>query len=116
MAAYVGLLTALGWSLLHSIWQMAVLWTAYYILTTDNKRFSAAGKHNLSLLFIVFCVEWFVYTFIHLLGEPAVPVISGFIPVVFHRRPIYSLAGRALPAHFAGSIHSAWISTYRNSY
>ncbi len=88
--AYMGLLTALGWSLLDSVWQMAVLWTFYYLLTAGNKRFSAAGKHNLALLFVVFSVEWFIYTFVHLLREPAVPVISGFIPVS-------STAGRCIP-------------------
>jgi Zn-dependent protease with chaperone function len=90
MAAYAGLLTALGWSLLDSIWQMAVLWTAYFLLTAGNKRISAAGKYNLVLLFVVFSAEWFVYTLIHLLRQPSAPVIPGFIPVS-------STAGRCIP-------------------
>ncbi len=90
MTPYTGLLNALGWSLLDSIWQMAVLWTVYYLLTAGNKRFSAAGKYNLGLLFVVFSAEWFVYTFIHFLREPAVPFISGFSSVSF-------AAGQCIP-------------------
>jgi Zn-dependent protease with chaperone function len=81
MPAYTSLLTALGWSLMDSIWQMAVLWTVYYILTAGNKRFSAAFKHNLILLFVFFGSEWFVYTFIQLSKEPANSFGLGFIPI-----------------------------------
>ena len=81
MPAYLSVLTALGWSLLASFWQMALLWMACYLLTTGNKRFSAAGKHNLILLFIVFSGEWFIYTFFHLLKEPQAPGASDYIPV-----------------------------------
>ena len=80
MPAYVSFLTALGWSLLDSIWQMAVLWTAYYFLTAGNKRISAAGKHNLAFMFVAMGSGWFIYSFIHLLNEPALPLIPGFIP------------------------------------
>jgi hypothetical protein len=81
MSAYASILTALGWSLLASFWQMALLWVACYFLTAGNKHFSAAGKHNLILLFIVFSGEWFMYTFFHLLKEPDGPAIAGYIPV-----------------------------------
>lgn len=81
MTVYANLLTSLGWSLLDSVWQMAVLWFAYYLLTAGNNRFSAAGKHNLILLFVVFGVEWFVYSFIQLLKSPTAPLVTGFISI-----------------------------------
>jgi Zn-dependent protease with chaperone function len=81
MSAYISVLTALGWSLLASFWQMALLWAGCYLLTAGNKRFSAAGKHNLILLFIVFSGEWFMYTFFHVLKEPAKPAITELFPV-----------------------------------
>jgi hypothetical protein len=81
MAAYISLMTALGWSLLASFWQMALLWAGYYLLTAGNKRFSATGKHNLVLVFIVFSGEWFIYTFFHLLKEPGEPSVHGLLPV-----------------------------------
>jgi beta-lactamase regulating signal transducer with metallopeptidase domain len=81
MPALQSILTALGWSLLNSLWQMAVLWIAFYILTAENKRVSATGKHNLALVFVFIGAEWFVYDLIHLLNRPADPPFSGFIPV-----------------------------------
>jgi Zn-dependent protease with chaperone function len=81
MSACQSVLTILGWSLLDSIWQMAVMWMAYNMLTAGNKRISPAGKHNLILLFVFIGTEWFFYTFIHLLNEPTTPFLPGFIPV-----------------------------------
>jgi beta-lactamase regulating signal transducer with metallopeptidase domain len=60
---------------------MALLWAACYLLTAGNKHFSAAGKHNLILLFIVFSGEWFMYTFFHLLKEPDAPAVTELIPI-----------------------------------
>ncbi len=80
MPAFVSILTALGWSLLDSFWQLAAVWTAYYFLTADNKRMSAAGKHNLAFMFVAIGSGWFVYSFIHLLNEPVTPIVPGFIP------------------------------------
>jgi beta-lactamase regulating signal transducer with metallopeptidase domain len=82
MPAYINFLNALGWSLLDSIWQMAVLWTVFYILTVGNIRISAAGKHNLILLFVFFGTEWFVYNFIQMPDQPAIFRGPGFIPVI----------------------------------
>jgi Zn-dependent protease with chaperone function len=81
MSAYVSFLTVLGWSLLDSIWQMAVVWMAYYLLTAGNIRISSAGKHNLILVFVFIGAEWFVYTLVHLINEPADRFSPGFIPV-----------------------------------
>src|SRR5579862_7256709 len=80
MLAYQNFMTVLGLSLVDSIWQMAVLWAIYYILTT-NIRISSAGKHNLILVFAFIGAEWFVYTLIRLNNEPVKLFSSGFIPV-----------------------------------
>jgi beta-lactamase regulating signal transducer with metallopeptidase domain len=81
MPSYVGFLSAITWSLLDSIWQMAIVWTAYYILTNGNKQISAAGKHNLAFMFVTMGSGWFVYSFVHLLNQPVLPIVAGFIPV-----------------------------------
>ncbi len=67
-------LTALGWSLLNGIWQMAILWLAYLALTRNHKRFSAAGRHNLALLFSGLGFVWFLFSLIMGLAHP-----EGFI-------------------------------------
>ncbi len=81
MSAYLSFLTVLGWSLLDSIWQMAILWVTYYMLTAGNIRISSAGKHNLILLFVFIGAEWFVYSLVHLFNEPAARFSPGFISV-----------------------------------
>ena len=81
MSAYQSVLTVLGWCLLDSIWQMAVLWMGYKMVTSGDKRISPAGKHNLILLFVFIGTEWFVYSFIHLMNEPSARFLPRFIAV-----------------------------------
>ncbi len=57
------LLKALGWSLLNSLWQMALLWLVYLLITGMGKRFSATAKHSLALLLSTAGLGWFLYTF-----------------------------------------------------
>ena len=82
MSAYQSALTVLGWCLLDSIWQMAVMWMGYKMVTAGNKRISPAAKHNLILLFVFIGTEWFIYSFIHLLNEPTARFLPGFLPVL----------------------------------
>jgi hypothetical protein len=77
MSAYQSALTVLGWCLLDSIWQMAVMWMGYKMITTGNKRISPAGKHNLILLFVFIGTEWFAYSFVHLMNEPSEHFLPG---------------------------------------
>ena len=58
-------LKALGWSLLHSLWQMGVLWLLYIILTSNGKRFQSRQRYNLSFLFIVAGSIAFLFTLIY---------------------------------------------------
>src|ERR1700733_3595850 len=81
MSAYQSALTVLGWCLLDSIWQMAVMWTGYKMVTAGNKNISPAAKHNLILLFVFIGTEWFFYSFIHLLNEPSAHFLPGFLTV-----------------------------------
>jgi beta-lactamase regulating signal transducer with metallopeptidase domain len=81
MSACLSFLTVLGWSLLDSVWQMAILWMTYYMLTAGNNRISSAGKHNLILVFVFIGLEWFVYTLIRLTNQPTSPYVSGLITV-----------------------------------
>jgi len=81
MTALPGLFTALGWSLLDSVWQMAVLWTGFCLLTSGNKRFSAAARHNLGIFFVTAGTAWFFISFGMSFTNPAAASINGFIPV-----------------------------------
>lgn len=58
------LLQALGWAVLNSLWQMALLWVIYQLATAVIKKAKASSKSLLAttLLFAGSC--WFIYTFI----------------------------------------------------
>ena len=59
------LLKALGWSLLNSFWQMALLWLLYLILTGMGNRFSSGTRHGLSLLLLGAGSVWFLTSFLN---------------------------------------------------
>jgi beta-lactamase regulating signal transducer with metallopeptidase domain len=52
LLAQSAFLKALGWALLHSLWQMGALWLIYTILTADGKRFSSRQRYNMALLLV----------------------------------------------------------------
>jgi len=58
------LLQSLGWAVLNSLWQMALLWVIYMIVIAISKNLKNSSKSILAsgLLFAGFL--WFVYTFI----------------------------------------------------
>lgn len=54
-----------GWALLHSLWQMALLWILYQLVTGVFKT-KAAFKASLASGFLIGGFGWFVYTVISL--------------------------------------------------
>ncbi|MEO5911041.1 MAG: M56 family metallopeptidase [Pelobium sp.] len=58
------LVKAIGWSIIHSLWQGAIIYTVLFILLAIGYKNSARAKHNLSfaalvLMFIGFCITFF---------------------------------------------------------
>ncbi len=57
------LVNAIGWTILHSLWQGAIIFALLLIIFAINKKWSAKAKHNLSLaalllIFVAFCVTF----------------------------------------------------------
>ena len=52
-------LKALGWSLLNSFWQFAVLWILFLFILYIRKSMTAAMKHALALGLLVTGFVWF---------------------------------------------------------
>jgi beta-lactamase regulating signal transducer with metallopeptidase domain len=73
MSGFAGFLNVLGWSLLNGIWQMALMWLAYYMLTAGNKRISPAGKHNLAIMFVAMGTGWFFNGLLNTSPHPVLP-------------------------------------------
>ncbi|MGN6495253.1 MAG: M56 family metallopeptidase [Agriterribacter sp.] len=55
-------LLALGWTIASSLWQTALLWMVYQVLTNTSNRLSPAAKHNLAFTSILFAFGWFGIT------------------------------------------------------
>lgn len=58
------LLQALGWAVLNSLWQMALLWVIYQFATAVIKNAKASSKSVLASVLLFAGFSWFVYTFI----------------------------------------------------
>jgi bla regulator protein blaR1 len=56
-------LQSLGWAVLNSLWQLALLWVIYQILTAVFKKINAASKSLLATYFLIAGFAWFIYTF-----------------------------------------------------
>jgi beta-lactamase regulating signal transducer with metallopeptidase domain len=85
------LLGALGWSLINSLWQMALLWALYALITARGNRFSAAARHGLALLLTSLGSLWFLITLISLYHTGGWQV--GLVKQNLMESPWSSLAG-----------------------
>jgi bla regulator protein blaR1 len=64
MASQTNFLQSLGWAVLNSLWQLALLWVVYQLLTGIFKQAKPAAKSLLASSLLMAGFGWFVYTFI----------------------------------------------------
>jgi beta-lactamase regulating signal transducer with metallopeptidase domain len=57
-------LKALGWALLSSLWQMALLWLVYMALTMNGKKLLSRQRHAIALLSLTGGSLWFLITLV----------------------------------------------------
>ncbi len=57
-------LHALGWAILNSFWQMAVLWISYQFITSTLNNLASSTKANICSITMISGFAWFVYTFV----------------------------------------------------
>ena len=60
----VNFLQSLGWSLINSLWQMALLWVVYQFITVSFHKIRPAHKTSLATILTFSGFAWFVYTLI----------------------------------------------------
>src|SRR5437762_854843 len=66
-------LQSLGWAMLNSLWQMALLWVVYQFITGifsiggRGKTIKSSAKGSLASLLLITGFAWFIYTFISIL-------------------------------------------------
>lgn len=64
-------LQALGWAVLNSMWQMALLWVLYQLITGVLKNTKASGKSLLATTLLFTGFGWFLLTFAVTLNDTA---------------------------------------------
>jgi beta-lactamase regulating signal transducer with metallopeptidase domain len=56
-------LQSLGWALLNSLWQMALLWLIYQLITGINKSAKSSFRSSLASFLLITGFAFFIYTF-----------------------------------------------------
>ncbi|HEY5967803.1 MAG TPA: M56 family metallopeptidase [Chitinophagaceae bacterium] len=72
----VNFLQSLGWALINSLWQMALLWVVYQFITASFHKIKPAHKTSLATILTFSGFAWFVYTFITSLVSEANSITS----------------------------------------
>ena len=62
-------LQALGWAVLNSLWQMALLWVVYQLVTAILKTTKSSLKSALATYLLFAGFAWFVFTFFVILAD-----------------------------------------------
>ena len=62
-------LQALGWAVLNSLWQMALLWVVYQLITAIFRTAKSSQKSSLATILLFAGFAWFVFTFFAILAD-----------------------------------------------
>src|SRR5687767_8834551 len=83
MAGQTSFLQSLGWAVLNSFWQMALLWVIYQAINTILRSFKSFHRSSLAFTFLLTGFAWFIYTFFSVYSEqtPAGAAIASEIIV-----------------------------------
>lgn len=81
MTGQTNFLQALGWAVLNSLWQMALLWIIYQVLTSLFKAAKPSAKTALAGSLLMIGFAWFVYTFflVFTTNDPVTIVTGGML-------------------------------------
>lgn len=65
MGNQANVLQSLGWAVLNSLWQLALLWVVYQLIMAFAKKARPAAKSLLATFLLFTGFAWFIYTFLH---------------------------------------------------
>ncbi len=69
MTGGANFLQALGWAVLNSLWQLALLWIVYQLITGIFKKTGSSSKSTLATILLFGGFIWFAYTFFSVFGK-----------------------------------------------
>ena len=93
----VNFLQSLGWSLISSLWQMALLWVVYQFIVVFFNKIKATHKTSLAILLTFSGFAWFVYTFISSLVSETNSITSFYNSGMISDTGWNYFAGKVLP-------------------
>ena len=64
MTGQANFLQSLGWAVLNSLWQLALLWVIYQVITSLFSKTTSSFKTSLASSLVIGGFGWFIYTFI----------------------------------------------------
>ena len=64
MTGQANFLQSLGWAVLNSLWQMALLWVIYHVITGFAKSAKSSFRSSLASLLLITGFALFIFTFI----------------------------------------------------
>ncbi len=115
----VNFLQSLGWSLISSLWQMALLWVVYQVITISFRKIKPRHKTSLAISLVVCGFVWFLFTFtVSLISKPNPIFLQDNTGVISESTWTYFIA-KVLPyasiAYLSVLVMPAWqfIRNYR---
>jgi len=93
----VNFLQSLGWSLINSLWQMALLWVVYQFITVFFHKIRPAHKTSLATFLTFSGFAWFVYTLITSLVSQTNSITSFYNTGMISDTGWKYFAGKILP-------------------
>ena len=100
MTGHTNFLESLGWAVLNSLWQIALLWVAWQIITTLFKKATSSTKSSLASGLLIAGFAWFVYTFFSVFISSSTDgtVISSVLINTESSYPVKDWLQKVLPA------------------
>lgn len=93
----VNFLQSLGWSLMSSLWQMALLWVIYQFIVVFFSKINATHKTSLAIWLTFSGFAWFVYTFVSSLVSQSNSITSFYNSGMISDTGWNYFAGKVLP-------------------
>lgn len=91
-------LQALGWAVLNSLWQMALLWVIYQVILSFNSSIRPGRKAGIATAFVIAGFVWFIFTFISIyFSSHTANPISSFAQVMFDESTWNTWIEKTLP-------------------
>lgn len=90
-------LQSLGWAVLNSLWQLALLWLVYQLITSAFRSARPAAKSMLATSLLIAGFAWFIYTFLVVFSNTGSSEGVAFIGG-YENEQVNSWLARTLPA------------------